>query len=478
MTGHQRQVPKGVLRGVAARPGQHGVIALRKRPVGRPLLRQDMLDCQVVREDHVLCQAGIRRGFKGLEHHPEPRSRQGGVRGEAPQRGKNRSRGWPELALTGQPGKVVGDIRAGRSSVFGGWPNGLEERQEHDVVVLGRRADQETPDEPALDGVEGALPLRLVADAFGAEKPEERGISSRDLHHVEAVEEASQRGLGWLLFEGLIDHRVTPQVVEDVLGPLLAVGDVSLELREELVRDNLRSSPHRQPVVEEDVEAWSLQAALLDLLAPPVAVEDLPVLLVQVVDRGALDRCGLEQVVLDEVRGEERGAASVEGLEDDLRVVAGVQVDRYDREPLPERRAQGLQTITERRGVAALLRPFDDRAAEEPVRGVNALDAGRRGDAALHRFTERDAVAFCWQHLELVAILVDQKALVEQELLEHLARLIKLVFGSHGTGRRKQQLQGREPLLSIDDGSRLDHLGRDERLLEHYGTEEVGYRVV
>jgi hypothetical protein len=73
---------------------------------------------------------------------------------------------------------------------------------------------------------------------------------------------------------------------------------------------------------------------------------------------------------------------------------------------------------------------------------------------------------------------VDQEALVEQELLEHLARLIKLVFGGHGTGRRKQQLQGREPLLSIDDGSRIDHLGRDERLLQHDRTEEMGYRVV
>ena len=93
------------------------------------------------------------------------------------------------------------------------------------------------------------------------------------------------------------------------------------ELVEDLVGRDLVLDPHREPVLEEQIDPGTELATLGDLVAPPVVVEVLPVRLAPRVDVGADLVAALEHVVLDQVRREQRGAAIVQRLEDELVVV-------------------------------------------------------------------------------------------------------------------------------------------------------------
>ena len=99
---------------------------------------------------------------------------------------------------------------------------------------------------------------------------------------------------------------------------------------EDLFDGNLVGGEHREPVLEEDVDARPAVPTLGDLVAPPVLVEVAPVLGFPC-HGVSVHGIGLhEDVVLDQVGCQQWGAPIIEGLEDDLRVVASGQVDGDD----------------------------------------------------------------------------------------------------------------------------------------------------
>ena len=151
----------------------------------------------------------------------------------------------------------------------------------------------EALDDPSVELAGGACGIELCETSEGV-----------------CVTAQSDKQLSCLLCRGEVRRRVLAEVREDLLG-----GDLILHA-------------HRQPVLEEEVDAGSEEAALLNLLPPPVLVEVRPVLLTPGVDIGAEVLAALEDHVLDEVSGEQRRTTVVERLEDELIVVLLVQVDR------------------------------------------------------------------------------------------------------------------------------------------------------
>ena len=66
---------------------------------------------------------------------------------------------------------------------------------------------------------------------------------------------------------------------------------------------DLVAQTHREPVLQEQVDSRTKQAALRDLVAPPVLIEVLPIRCAPCVDVSTDQLALLENVVLDEVRG-------------------------------------------------------------------------------------------------------------------------------------------------------------------------------
>ena len=96
----------------------------------------------------------------------------------------------------------------------------------------------------------------------------------------------------------------------------------------EVIFTGLRQTPEMivNAALQEDVDAGARLASLLDLVAPPVIVELRPVSLRPGLGVPAELLAPAEHPVADEVRLEQRRAAVVEGLEDDLRVGTEGQV--------------------------------------------------------------------------------------------------------------------------------------------------------
>ena len=96
-------------------------------------------------------------------------------------------------------------------------------------------------------------------------------------------------------------------------------------------------------MIEEELGARPHQPPLAHLVAPVhVAELQLPNVVVERLDVMACRLRAMKERVLDVVHLEERSAASVQRLEDDLRVIAVLEVDRDDLELLHEHAAQRL----------------------------------------------------------------------------------------------------------------------------------------
>ena len=89
-------------------------------------------------------------------------------------------------------------------------------------------------------------------------------------------------------------------------------------------------------MLQEEVDLRAEETALLHGLAPvpgPV-VEGLPILLVEGVQVGLTLCCGMKEIVLDQIGGQQRCATCVQCLEDHLRLVIVAQVDDHQVQPV------------------------------------------------------------------------------------------------------------------------------------------------
>ncbi len=131
-----------------------------------------------------------------------------------------------------------------------------------------------------------------------------------------------------------------------------------LVLREQVTDRDLDRLTARKEVLHEEVAAGSKQATLLDLLTPEWIVESSPVLLVERFLRLAPARRAQEDEVAEEVGGQERFASRVEGLEDDLGVIARFQVDGHHLQRVLERAEaldqSGLERGLDRQGLVPI----------------------------------------------------------------------------------------------------------------------------
>ena len=185
----------------------------------------------------------------------------------------------------------------------------------------------------------------------------------------------------------------------------------------------------------------------------------------------------LDDEVLDQVGGGEMRAPGVQRLEDLLRILLGRQIDHHELHQLPYRVLDLLRTRRHVLGTVEgepLPRLLGEVAVGVDQAGTSVLETamihGRRGR---HHIVERRAVAVGGPHLELVLGRDAERGRVLHEGLQPQGRL----RGTHGeqlcVQRVDQQLQGRQPLLPVDDRPRLQRAHRVLQLLQHDGAKEV-----
>src|SRR4051794_16493025 len=99
------------------------------------------------------------------------------------------------------------------------------------------------------------------------------------------------------------------------------------------------------------------------------------------------------------------------------------------------------------------------------------------------RLLKRHPIPESRKHLQLVSTLFNKELLVEQELFEHLLRVVGAILDCDRSCCGNEQLEGGQPLLAINNGPGVDHSCRHERLLKDNCTEKmrnvvVSWRVV
>lgn len=253
---------------------------------------------------------------------------------------------------------------------------------------------------------------------------------------------------------------------------------VELEPIENLACDHLALCAGHEPVVKEDGRPRVADPANADLLLPEAGLELAPPPLILGLDvRPRLEEA-LEHEVLDEVGGRELGAPGIEGLEDLLRVLVGGQVDHHDLQELPRRGLDDGRT-TRDLGVAISHEPLPSLGREASM-GLDHALARVPSRGVVHRQLcghdrlERRPIAVRGPDLELVLGLRAEGLRVGDQGLDPHRRLRSTDCDQLGTQRIKQELQGRQPLLTVDDGPLLHVPGRARHLLQNNGAEEVG----
>ena len=169
------------------------------------------------------------------------------------------------------------------------------------------------------------------------------------------METTFDRAVGQLV-QLRVDRRIGRHRDQQLGDRRLRPADEVPEVDEDAIRWHLVQERHREPMIEEHVDARSVEPPLGDLLTPVVAVEVPPVRTVEGGDVRALRFGDLEQEVLHQVRGEQSAPAVIQGLEDDLGVVAGFQVDHHELQVVAQRPDQRTESL-DRGGRIAL----DDR---------------------------------------------------------------------------------------------------------------------
>jgi hypothetical protein len=175
----------------------------------------------------------------------------------------------------------------------------------------------------------------------------------------------------------------------------------------------------------------------------------------------------LEDKVLDQIGGQQRGAPVVQSLEDDLGVVAGLQIDHDELQVVP----QGLDQSPQPGGAVAdtvrRKRPPSDLLHEEVVRAGNRASGQFRWDlkVVVHGGLECSLVTVGWPDLEdLLRLLGDLRLVANQHLERLRIHLGPMLLGDPLCGV-EQQLQGGESLLTVDHVPGGDVAGAGKRLV-------------
>ena len=129
------------------------------------------------------------------------------------------------------------------------------------------------------------------------------------------------------------------------------------------------SGSKNEPVGKEHIDARSAEAPLADFLAPVAPLEPRPMefmcLLGGQRTAGRLDLA--EEIVLDEVGGQEGRAPCVHRLEDGLGVVAGFERNDHEPQQFPERPSEGSELGDRIVAVRGVDHPLLDHVSEELI---------------------------------------------------------------------------------------------------------------
>ena len=106
-------------------------------------------------------------------------------------------------------------------------------------------------------------------------------------------------------------------------------------------------------------------------------------------------------MILDEVGSEERSSPGVQGLEDDLRVIAWIQINGYDDETLPDDSAQCLEPSLGT-CVVSVVQPHANSVSEEAIGLVDPMARTCGDDVAAQQFDEGDSVSEGRKYLQLI----------------------------------------------------------------------------
>lgn len=210
---------------------------------------------------------------------------------------------------------------------------------------------------------------------------------------------------------------------------------------------------HREPVVEEHIDPRPVQPTLRYELTPVVGVQWLPVLAVEILDASPLVLGNLEHQVLHEIRGKQRRAPVVERLEDNLRVVTWLQVDHDEPKVVPQRADKRVEPCGHLVRVTGDIAPFGDSVEEEGVRlhDPRCGENGRHDGVVVHRGAERVLVAVGRPDLVDLILVLSDRRIVQHEHLQRLRVHRHAVLLDYPLCRVEQQLQRRQPLLTVND---------------------------
>ena len=182
-------------------------------------------------------------------------------------------------------------------------------------------------------------------------------------------------------------------------------------------------------------------------------------------------RRSLQDVILDQVRLQQRGAASVERFKDHESVVSGCQVDHHHFEQPEHRRLKTMGALLLLRVIDASADPLSDLESEEVV----CLDdqrifvaSGR--SAVLHRRFKRAPIQARRPQLEF---LVAVDTAVEHQARDPLGLTRRSELFEDLLCCVQQDLGRRQSLLSIDDQTGLDLGGSRQLLLKYHRPHEV-----
>jgi hypothetical protein len=359
--------------------------------------------------------------------------------------------------------------------------HGAQQVDHRAVHVLRGGPAQRPAHHPALQRLQRLVPLgggrrRLIP----AQQPQqERTNSGRIKRLDDAVIEDALDGSRWQLLHLLVDLGVRRELDQQIGDPWVRGQHVLAEVAEDAIGLDLAPQLHGKPIIEEHVDARPEQAPLCDGLTPIVAIERRPVVPVQPLDVRVLCLGDLEDEVLDKIGSKQRAAAVVERLEDDLGVIAGLQIDDDHLQVLTQRADQCIEPGGHLVRVAGDLGPVSDLLDEEGVRLRDPGGTQRRRDrgVVVHDHPERCLVPVSGPDLEhLVGVLGDLR-IVQHQNPQCLGIHRNPVLLDDVLSGIQQQLQRGQSLLAIDDVADGDEACGDELLVKDDRSEEMrGHR--
>lgn len=190
----------------------------------------------------------------------------------------------------------------------------------------------------------------------------------------------------------------------------------------------------------------------------------------------------LEDQVLDQVRGLQRGASVVQGLEDDLCVVLRLEIDNDQLELVTKHAHQGIKALVQPVFVVQFMCPLDRAVAKQPVR----LDDRRAIRSDGERDVDGPPQPTVHDHAEGITVDVGRPHLINRMwVVGHVVVIgsqfdertyvfvLDVEFPCDIADRGKEDLKCGQPLLSVDDLSGGHRPCERLQLIEHDSTKKV-----